>query len=80
MCDNKGETRKDWGTKCTIDAKKLWKIFFITPGDGITSNIKVGLGRVGQGAGAAVLCLLMASRPVQRVGHACMAAWRQGAR
>ncbi len=41
MCDNEGDTAKDWGTKCTIDAKKLWKIFFITPGDGITANVKV---------------------------------------
>jgi hypothetical protein len=40
MCANVGDTKKDWGTKCTIDAKKLWKIFFITPGDGAAS-IKV---------------------------------------
>lgn len=25
---------QDWGTKCTIDAKRAWKIFYITPGEG----------------------------------------------
>ncbi|KAL4424315.1 hypothetical protein ABPG75_001616 [Micractinium tetrahymenae] len=24
---------QNWGTKCTIDAKRLWKIFYITPSD-----------------------------------------------
>ena len=29
MCNS----TKAWGTKCTIDAKRLWKIFYITPSD-----------------------------------------------
>jgi hypothetical protein len=44
MCNNTGDA-KQWGSKCTIDAKKLWKIFFITPGDGMT-NVKVCWARV----------------------------------
>ena len=63
MCDNKGEAFKDWGTKCTIDAKKLGKIFFITPGDGVTANIKV--------SGTAVLLLQL-----EAVGGWTAVGWR----
>lgn len=60
MCDNVGDTKKDWGTKCTIDAKKLWKLFFITPGDGAASikvvlkNLRIMNGDSRNGFGGAV--------------------------
>ena len=44
MCNNTGAQGDSWGGKCTIDAKRLWKIFYITPGEqgGPGGNLKVG--------------------------------------
>lgn len=42
MCAGTKDMGQDWGGKCTIDAKRLWKIFYITPGGGGSSaNIRV---------------------------------------
>jgi len=42
MCAGTQNMGQDWGGKCTIDAKRLWKIFYITPGGGGGSaNIRV---------------------------------------
>lgn len=48
MCEGTKGMGQDWGGKCTIDAKRLWKIFYITPGGGGSSaNIRVRRGRAG---------------------------------
>ena len=48
MCNNTGVPGDNWGSKCTIDAKRLWKIFYITPGEqgGPGGNLQVGAGRL----------------------------------
>lgn len=64
MC-NATEARQagqNWGTRCTIDAKRLWKIFYITPSDPNTGGPRMkARGDAGWARGRAVGCAVRRS-------------------